>query len=111
MQLGGAAHGRRQIRCAAAQFAIDQVRHQFGVGLGLDLAALGLEFLPDRAVVLDDAVVDHRDRSGAVRVRVAHGRLAVRRPARVADADGARQRVVLAAGLRARRACRPRVAS
>ncbi len=94
-QLRGAAHGRRQIRRAAAQFALDQVRHEFGVGLGLDLATLGLEFLPDRAVVLDDPVVDHRDPSGAVRVRVAHRRLAVRRPARVADPDGARQRLVL----------------
>ena len=44
--------------------------------------------------VLDDAVVDHRDRAGFVRMRVFLGRAAVRRPSRVPDSDMALQRRV-----------------
>ena len=46
-------------------------------------------------VVLDDAVVDDDDLAGAVavRMRVLLGRAPVRRPARVADAVVARQRI------------------
>ena len=46
-------------------------------------------------IVLDDAVVDDDDLAGAVAVRVGVllGRTAVRRPARVADAVVARERI------------------
>ena len=74
-----------------------QVRGDLGVGLGGELDAGGLALGAQRREVLDDAVVDDRDRAvgGQVRVRVAVGRAAVRRPPGVADADGGRrQRLV-----------------
>jgi hypothetical protein len=66
-----------------------------GVGVGGEpgVAELG----PQRLVVLDDAVVDDRDPTGRVHVRVgvAVGRLAVGRPAGVPDAGPGRQRLGL----------------
>jgi len=93
--LARASHGGGEIGRAIAELAVDQVRDEFRVGVGLDLAPFGLELDADRAVVLDDAVVHHRDVASAMRMRVAHGGLAVRGPARVTDADRAGQRVVL----------------
>ena len=54
-----------------------------------------LQLLLQLEVVLDDAVVDDDDPAGAVavRMRVLLGRPAVRRPARVADAVVALERV------------------
>src|SRR6201999_4149981 len=57
--------------------------------------ATGRELLPQLEVVLDDAVVDDADRPDLVRVRVLVARPAVGRPPRVADADGARRRLLL----------------
>src|SRR5688572_8274339 len=49
-------------------------------------------------MVLDDAVVDDGDDRAQMRVRVALGRRAVSRPARMADADRAAERLGLKAG-------------
>ena len=76
----------------AVERRLDQVREHLGVGLGLERVPLHLEHLPQRAVVLDDAVVHDGDRARAVdvRMRVALVRRAVRGPARVGDADACR---------------------
>ena len=75
-------------RHAGRVLALDQVRHDLGVGLGDERVALALQLLLQLEVVLDDAVVDDDDAAGAVAVRmgVLLGRPAVRGPARVADA-------------------------
>src|SRR5439155_15510435 len=63
------------------------------VRLGLKTLAPVLELGPQLAVVLDDAVMDDRDLGRRDRVRVALVRSAMRRPARVGDADRAQQRL------------------
>ena len=76
--------------------ALDQVRDDLGVGFGLELVPLRLQLVLQLEVVLDDAVVDDDDAAGAVAVRmgVLFGRPAVRRPAGVADAVQAVDRLV-----------------
>ena len=59
----------------------------FGVGLRLEFVAELAQALALLFVVLDDAVVHQRDAVADVRVRVGLGDAAVRRPARVADAQ------------------------
>ena len=71
----------------------DEMRDHFGVGLGRELGALGLQLFAQLAEILDDAVVHDREPVGGMRMRVVLGRPAVGRPAGVADADGARQRL------------------
>ena len=62
-----------------------------GVGLGLEREALGEQLVLQLGEVLDDAVVDERESTlvAEVRVRVAVGGAAVRRPPGVADAGAA----------------------
>ncbi len=78
-------------------FLLDQVRDDFGVGLGFELVSLGDELALDLEIVLDDAVVDDDDAAGAVamRMRVLFGRTAVRGPARVTEAIHAGERLCL----------------
>src|SRR4030095_8181237 len=78
------------------QVVLDQMGEDLGVGLGLELVTLGQEVLLDLEVILDDAVVDDDQRAGAVgvRMRVLLGRRAVSRPARVSEAERARQRAL-----------------
>ena len=76
-------------RCAALDLARDEMGDDLGVGLALELAALGDQLVAQRLEILDDAVVDQRHRPDDVRVGVADGRRAVRRPAGVGDADRA----------------------
>ena len=73
-----------------------------GVGVAVELDACRLEFVAQGRVVLDDAVVDHRDLAGAVpmRVGVAVGGTAVRGPAGVAQPGLALQRRRVRAGQR-----------
>ncbi len=85
-------------RHAALQVEIDKLGDSFGVGLGLEFLAGRFEFHAQFCVVLDDAVVHDGHARGAVRVRVALGRRAVRRPARVTDAGGAGQRRAIQCG-------------
>ena len=69
------------------------MRHNLAVGLGRELGALAFQLAAQLAEILDDAVVHDREALGGVRMRVVLGRPAVRRPAGVADADRARQRL------------------
>src|SRR5262249_47663150 len=80
-------------RLLLLQIAGQQMDDDLGVGLRLELVAEGGELAPQLLEVLDDAVVDDGDTVGGVRMRVGLVRPAVRRPARVADAGGARQRL------------------
>src|SRR5258706_9234720 len=78
------------------EMALDQVRDDLGVRLGLEGVPLGLQALLDRQVVLDDAVVDHHEvaRAVGVRVGILVGGPAVGGPARVAEADTALDRLL-----------------
>ncbi len=69
----------------------DQMRHNFGVGLGLERVAVFLQLLLQRHVVLNDAVVHQRQRARPMGMGVLLRRLAVRRPAGMADPDGPAQ--------------------
>jgi len=73
---------------------LDQMRDDLGVGLRLEAVTVGQQVLLDLQVVLDDPVVDDDQRAVAIGVRmgVLFGRPAVGRPARVANAERARQR-------------------
>ena len=88
-----AAHG--VLEPVVLHLALDEVRDDLGVGFGDELVALALQLLLQIEVVLDDAVVNDDNLAGAVavRMRVLFGRPAVRRPARVADAVVAGDRI------------------
>ena len=75
----------------AVQVMGDELGDDLGVGVAAEDDALGLQLPLEGGVVLDDAVVDDGDGAVAaeVRVGVAVGGRAVRRPARVADAVAA----------------------
>ena len=79
-------------RFAFRKFVLDHKSRDFGIGLGRKRMALGGKFLAQRPEILDDAVVDDREPWRSVRMGVGFGRPAVRRPARVADADRAAKR-------------------
>jgi hypothetical protein len=66
----------------------DQVRQHLGVGLGQEAMAHDLQLGAQLAIVLNDAVVHHRQAAGriAVRMRIGLGRLAMGGPAGVPDA-------------------------
>ncbi len=63
------------------------------VGLGFEFVALGQQLGAQVAEILDDAVMDDGDAGIGVRMGVDHRRRAMRRPARVADAGAARERL------------------
>ena len=86
--------GRLDRRQALIQIVADEMQHRLGVGLGLEHVALGGELVAQLLEVLDDAVVHDRDALVHVRMGVALDRLAVRGPARVADAGAALQGMV-----------------
>ncbi len=72
----------------------DQVGDHLGVGLGGEVAALALEALLERHVVLDDPIDHHVHAVTAVvvGVRVLFAHPPMGGPARVADADGGGRR-------------------
>ena len=74
-------------RFALGEFVLDDEGRNFGIGLRRKRIALGGEFLAQRPEILDDAVMDDRKPRRGVRMGVGLGRLAMRRPAGVADAD------------------------
>ncbi len=86
--------GRLDRRQAPIEVVADQVQHRLGVGLGLEGVALGGELVAQLLEVLDDAVVHDGDAIVHVRVGVALDRLAVRGPARVAEAGAPLQGMV-----------------
>ena len=73
------------IRCATTSVSVSLVKTR---PAARDLALQRLE-------ILDDAVVDDGDALGRVRMGIRFGRRAVRRPARVADAGRAGERLGL----------------
>ena len=78
--------GRLDGRQTLIEVVADEVEHRLGVGLGLELVALRRQLVRNSLEILDDAVVHHGHALVHVRMGVALHRLAVRRPARVADA-------------------------
>ena len=85
VELGDRAHRGGEERRRRLAVLGHEMRHDFGVGVRGKRIAGALQPLADRLVVLDDAVVHERDVAGEVRVRIALGRRAVRRPARVGN--------------------------
>ena len=79
-------------RFALSEFVLDDERRNFGIGLGRKRISFRREFLAQRPEILDDAVVNDRKPRRSVRMGVGFGRLAMRRPTGVADADRAAQR-------------------
>ncbi len=73
-------------RRALEEIGIDQMSHDLGVGLAGEFRALLFEHQPQFAEILDDAVVNHGDVVGRMRMRVGLIRLAVGGPSRMADA-------------------------
>lgn len=80
---------------AAREQIVHEMQHDLGVGLGVEHRALLLELLAQLAEILDDAVVDHGNAFGRVRMGIVDGRLAVGGPAGVADAGRAFERLGL----------------
>ena len=82
-------HRPREIACGVAAVVLpgDQVHGDLGVGVAGELHTVGFQLLAQLGVVLDDAVVDHRDlaRGVTVRVRIAVGRPAMGGPPGVAQ--------------------------
>jgi len=76
----------------AAQFAVQQMGDDLGVGLAFEDMTFGRKVRLQLGEILDDAVVDQHDPAGFVRVGVGRGGGAVGGPAGVADADGGVQR-------------------
>ena len=116
-QMFGIVAGEHAQRVGAAYFAerapngrlevavvvhLDQVREHFGVGLALENVAEVDQAGTKRRVVLDDAVVDDRDFSGTVHMRVGVGvrGTPVGRPARVSHADRPGEAFAVAQALR-----------
>ena len=78
---------RDQVACVTVA---DQMRDDFRIGVRSKIVPIGLQLVPQFGKVLDDAVVNQRDSTGGitVRVRVLVRGISVGRPARMADADG-----------------------
>src|SRR6516165_2538642 len=80
-------------REALLQIGIDQMRNYLAVSFGCEFGALFFELEAQLAEILDDAIVNHRDVLGGMRMSVVLVRLAVRGPTRVPDTDIAGERV------------------
>ena len=82
-------------QAVVAHLALDEVRHDLGIGLGHEPVAVALQLALQIQVVLDDAIVDDDDPPRAVTmwVGVLLRRAAVSRPSRVAHAVLAVHRV------------------
>ena len=94
---GRGAHGVEQVAAVGLTVeVVHQVGDHLGIGLRFEHVAERLQLGAQCFVVLDDAVVHHRDlAAGEVRVRVARARRAMRRPAGVRDAGAAGHALVL----------------
>ena len=87
----GLLHGGEEL-AFPAQVVVDQVGDDLGVGLRLEFVTQRLQARALLLVVLDDAVVHHRDLAlRDVRVRIGLGDAPVGRPTRMGDADDAVQ--------------------
>src|SRR3546814_12770197 len=74
-------------RRARLDLAADEMGGHFGIGLRFKAAPAGLKLFPQFLEVFDDAVVDQRYLKRCVRVGVAGGGRAGRRPAGMCDSD------------------------
>src|SRR5690606_27144672 len=81
-------------RVALIEIVGDEVEDGFGVRLGFERVPLGDELVLQLLEVLDDAVVDHSDAVVHVRMGIALDRAPVRRPAGMADAGAALERLL-----------------
>jgi hypothetical protein len=81
--------GRRLSSC---ELVLDHEGGNLGIGFGLEAVASCCELLAQGAEILDDAIVDDSKRARNMRMSIAFGRFAMRRPTCVADADRARER-------------------
>ena len=79
-------------RRAIAQLVGDEMGDGLGVGLARKDMAFRRQLGAQLAEIFDDAIMNHRDAVVGVRMGVVLGGAAMRRPARVADADGAGER-------------------
>ena len=79
--------------CAGGQLAPDQMGHDFRVCLRGEGVAVLLQLVAQLGEILDDAVMDDGDAVGEMRMRVGLVGHAMRRPARVADADQPAERL------------------
>ena len=86
LQLADGAHAGVEKRLRGLAVLGDEMGHDLGIRIRDEFIARALEPLADRFVVLDDAVVHHRQIAGEMRVCIALGGRAVRCPARVRDA-------------------------
>ena len=69
------------------------MRDHLAVGFGCELGALGFKLAAQLAEILDDAVMHDSEPLGRMRMRVGFVRPAMRRPAGMADANRARERL------------------
>jgi hypothetical protein len=70
---------------AALYFACDKMRNNFAVGLRLEPAPVGDQFVAQNLEVLDNAIVDQRHLAGDMRMGIIDGRGAVGCPAGMRD--------------------------
>src|SRR5271154_3103751 len=89
----GLAHSLGQA-AAGFQLLFDQMRDELGIRFGSQLMAAREQLRAQVDKVLNDAIVNYRNRARFVRMRILFGRAAVRRPSRVPDSDVALQRRV-----------------
>ena len=79
-------------RLTLGEFVFDDKGGDLGIRLGHERVALRRKFLSQCLEVLNNPVVDDREPTRGMRMGVGLGWLAMRRPARVADPDSARER-------------------
>ena len=77
---------------ALLEQVIYEMQNDLGIGFGLEDRPVLLEPFAQLPEIFDDAVVNHGDAIGGVRMRVVLGRLAVGGPAGVPDPDMALER-------------------
>jgi len=84
---------------AFADFVGDELGHHFGIRLGFEANTLGFQRGLQLAEILDNAVMDDSQLVGGMGVRIGLVRLAVGRPAGVADSDDTGKRSLGKLGL------------
>ena len=67
-----------------------QVSNDFGIGLGLETMTMTRQLAAQLIEIFDNPIVDNGDLIGGMRMSVDLARTTMRRPARVADTDAAR---------------------
>jgi len=82
-------------RFSVFHFLGDEMCDRFGIGIADEFPAAPGQLLAQFAKIFDDAIVNNRHGFSRMRVGIIFGRPAVRRPARVTDADRPAQRLAL----------------